>query len=418
MELLFADSEGKMYDGPGYGLVGRLGDSFVEPGEEELIPLPDGAALTMIPERFPVALALETGEFVALRESPAIFPVGALLPQGYTRTLLPAFSGGKDKKPLPLLGYTLCGIKGGQIYVAARQTDEVGGKWHPDHYNTGELTKGIKKLKEKFKNNRIVAQLAWCSLEYGCFTAQNIFYRRWEAGLPVSPACNALCAGCISEQPSECCPAPQRRLDFVPEVKEVVELGLAHLIGAKEAIISFGQGCEGEPSLQDSLISQAIRAIRLETSRGTINMNTNGGFTKGIAQICQAGIDSLRVSLNSAGSDYYHAYYRPKNYAFTDVYHSLKLAREQGVFVSLNLLVFPGVNDREEELESLIKLVEETGIKMIQLRNLNIDPDRYLAMLPKAKGEVLGVPKFLRMLTEALPGVALGNYSKPILTKL
>ena len=56
--------------------------------------------------------------------------------------------------------------------------------------------------------NCIITQLAHCALEYSCFTAQNIFYRRYEGGIPVSNACNAACVGCISEQAADCCPSP------------------------------------------------------------------------------------------------------------------------------------------------------------------------------------------------------------------
>ncbi|MGI6226328.1 MAG: radical SAM protein, partial [Peptococcales bacterium] len=264
--------------------------------------------------------------------------------------------------------------------------------------------------------NRIVRQLSHCALEYSCFTAQNIFYERWEGGIPVSPVCNARCLGCISLQPAECCPSPQERINFSPSVEEIVELGIHHLSSEREPIISFGQGCEGEPSLQAETISEAIITIRKETNNGTINMNTNGGNTSGIENICQAGIDSLRVSLNSAVSDTYHSYYQPKNYTLQNVKKSLKVAEKYGVYTYLNLLFFPGINDCENEVEALIDLVNTTGVKGIQIRNLNIDPDIYIKRLSeiKPKGEPLGVPAFLDILTQELPHVAVGNYTKPI----
>ena len=417
-EILFSDASGKLYDAPGLGLIGRTGNSFVEPLVQEMIPLPPGATLSMIPQRHPVAIDLETDEFISVTTNPyeekggEIFAVGALLPQGYTRTLLPAFTGGQDKGDLPLLGYTLCGIKDGQIYVAATPTDQDH-QWSPRHFNTPDLGPRVEELKATYPQNRIIQQLGTCALKYGCFTAQNIFYQRWEGGIPVSPACNARCVGCISKQPAECCPSPQQRLDFVPEVQEVVELAVGHLSLDPQAIVSFGQGCEGEPALQAPVISQAIREIRQQLQQGTINMNTNAGYTQGIIQICDAGIDSLRVSLNSARQDCYQPYYQPLDYSFSDVVNSLKAARERGVFVALNLLFFPGVNDREEELEALLQLVEDTGVGMIQLRNLNIDPKRYMELVPPALGQALGVMEFIDILKKELPHVAIGSYSKP-----
>ena len=193
----------------------------------------------------------------------------------------------------------------------------------------------------------------------------------------------------------------------------MVELAVGHLARDAQAIVSFGQGCEGEPSLQASVISQAIGEIRQLTKQGTINMNTNAGYTQGIIQVCDAGIDSLRVSLNSARQESYQPYYQPLDYSFAHVVDSLKAARERGVFVALNLLFFPGVNDREEELEALLQLVEDTGVGMIQLRNLNIDPKRYMELIPPATGEVLGVLEFIDILKKELPHVTIGSYSKP-----
>ncbi|SMB88119.1 Pyruvate-formate lyase-activating enzyme [Desulfonispora thiosulfatigenes DSM 11270] len=406
--FVYADDEGNAYNHPNLLAVARLGASFVEPTEEELIPLPEGASLTMIPNRTPIVMDIE-GNFKKYTKTG--WAVGALLPQGYTRTLLPAFVNDNAKPTLPLFGYSMVAFKDGEFYVAAKLTDEDD-KWNPRHFNTADLAQRVKKLTDKFPDNRIIKQIGHCSLTYGCFTAQNIFYNRWEGGIPVSPVCNANCLGCISLQPSECCPSPQQRINFRPTVNEVVEIGLNHLISS-DSIISFGQGCEGEPSLQADLISEAIKKIREKTLSGTINMNTNAGYTEGIEKICKSKIDSLRVSLNSANPKMYDSYYRPNNYDFENVRKSLLIANENNVYTYLNLLSFPGINDTEEEIEHLLNLVRETGVRSIQIRNLNIDPDFFLKQIPLPESEALGVPTFLKILKDELPGVEIGNYTKP-----
>lgn len=418
--LLFATTRGEVFDYPAMDMVGRWGDRWVEPEPAEMIPLPPGATLAMVPHRLPVGIERRTGKFQPLRHNPygsgsePAWAVGALLPQGYTRTLLPAFAPPRgDEAALPLLGYTAVGVKDGRYFVAALPTDEDD-RWNPHHYHTPELEQKVKERLAAHAGNRILRQLGRCSLEYGCFTAQNIFYRRWEGGLPCSPACNARCLGCISRQPAECCPSPQERISFRPSVQEMLEVALPHLEGAQAAIISCGQGCEGEPLLRAGEIAQVIREVRKATGRGTFNINTNAGHTAGIRLVCQAGVDSLRVSLNSANPEVYHAYYRPRGYTLDDVRSSLRLAASCGVYTSLNLLAFPGVTDREEEAEALFRLVREAGIKMIQVRNLNIDPDFYLRAVPPARGEIMGVPAWLELLAGELPGVTTGNYSRPV----
>ena len=83
---------------------------------------------------------------------------------------------------------------------------------------------------------------------------------------------------------------------------------------APDAILSFGQGCEGEPLLQARRIEQAIRAIRARTARGTLNINTNASNPRALQRLYDAGLDSLRASTISAVPETYNAYYRPIGY--------------------------------------------------------------------------------------------------------
>lgn len=408
--FVYADEEGNGYINEDYFGLGLLGANFVEPGDDEVIPLPEGASLTMIPNRTPVVINDED-QFVLYPEEGWV--MGALLPQGYTRTLLPAFVNSNNAEGLPLFGYSaVFAAEDGELYVAAVPTDEDY-KWNPQYFNTEDLAERVDALQRKFPENRLLQQLGHCALTYGCFTAQNIFYHRWEGGIPVSPVCNARCLGCISLQPSECCPSPQSRLTFVPTVQEVVELAVHHLQDAEDGIVSFGQGCEGDPSMQADLIAEAIIEIRKRTQNGTINMNTNAGNTEGIKKVIDAGIDSLRVSLNSASDAVYNAYYRPINYTLNDVRQSLRYAADHGVYTYLNLLTFPGINDSTDEIESLLDLIKQNDVKAVQVRNLNIDPDTMKPIVELLQGEAVGIPSFLQILSDELPDVAIGNYTKP-----
>jgi len=411
---LYANHRGEVLEHPDFFMLGRSGDHWLVPEPNEIMPLPRGSSLVAIPGTIPAGLN-HSDEVAAFECDPAdpagqVQAVAALLPQGFTRTLLPACVS-KDSRELPLLGYAAVGLKAGKIYVAAVQTDEHH-KWHPVNYNTEGLPARINKVLKRFPDNRIYRQLAHCSLRYGCFTAQNIFYQRWEGGIPSMTKCNAECLGCISESHSKV-ESAQQRIDFLPSTEEIAQVGLEHLQHAKEGIISFGQGCEGEPSLNAKRLAAAIRIIRTETGQGTININTNAGYTTGIKSLCDAGLDSMRVTLFSCREENYRNYHRPINYEFSDVCNSINYARDHGISVSLNLLVFPGFTDREEEIEALLALVKKQRINMIQMRNLNIDPDRLLANV-SVGGEALGIVNFLALLQEELPEVTLGSYSHPV----
>lgn len=400
---LYADARGEIFDAPGLGALGRVGEEIAPLRPEDLIPLPEGADLMFLPARAAVGLQRGRVEEIAGRA------VAAILPAGYTRTHLPAFRRAEDAAPLPLYGYTAVALYKDALHVAAVYTDD-NDKWQPLKYNTSGLKKLVRRTKKELPGNRIVEQLAGCSIQWHCCTAQNLFYRRWEAGIPVSPACNANCFGCISLQSAECCPSPQSRISFTPTPDEIAAVGVYHLAAAPDAIVSFGQGCEGEPSLASAQIAAGIRQMRAKTRRGRINMNTNAGYTAGVRQIVDAGLDTMRVSIISARESSYQAYYRG-NYQLEDVKASIAYAKQKGVYVSLNLLYFPGFNDRAEELAAWREFLAQSGVDMIQLRNLNVDPDAFLAIMPPQQGQVYGTRFFLEEIRRQFPAIALGSFS-------
>lgn len=392
---LYADDNGEIFDAPGFAGMGRSGSENILLKEEDLIPLPESADLMFLPDR--LAIGQKDGEVLPITGR----AVAAILPAGYTRLYMPAYSAAEEAEQLPLYGYTAVVLHNDELYVAALYTDE-NSKWDPVHYNTNDLKKLVNRTKKELKGNRIVEQVGNCSLSWHCCTAQNLFYRRWEAGIPTSPVCNANCFGCISLQPAECCPSPQNRIDFQPTPKEIAEVGIYHLEMAPDAIISFGQGCEGEPSLAADNIAAGMKIIREKTSRGQININTNAGYTEGIRKIVDAGLDTMRVSIISGCKESYQAYYRG-NYELASVIESIKYAKAHGVYISLNMLYFPGFNDRTEEVDGWREFLQAAPVDMIQVRNLNIDPDAFLAIMPPAKGKAIGTIEFLQQLKKRFP---------------
>ncbi|MDR3559926.1 MAG: radical SAM protein [Negativicutes bacterium] len=404
---LYATTEGEIFDAPGYEAVGRVGIWDAPLSLEDLIPLPPGADLMFLPDCS--ALAAQKGDIAPIATT--LLAVAAVLPAGYTRTHLPAYRKGPETPLLPLYGYTAVAMYADKMYVAAMKSDD-NAKWDPRRYNTSALTGKIDKVKKDLPGNRLVEHLARCSQQWHCCTAQNLFYQRWEAGIPVSPVCNADCLGCISLQPAECCPAPQSRIEFNPSVDEVAAVGSYHLASAPEAIISFGQGCEGEPALAAETISAAIREMRGKTGRGIINMNTNAGYTAGVKQIVDAGLDSMRVSMISARQPVHQSYYRG-NYLLDAVQESILYAKSKGVYVSLNMLLLPGLNDQPEELAAWLEFLVAASVDMIQLRNLTIDPDVIWAAVPPDKPS-LGVRAFVDALRQNLPQMRIGNFSRYI----
>ena len=408
--LIFCTPDGEICEEPRLRAL-AFGDRPLDAAE--LIPLPDGITLSMMPDRLAVGQA-RGGERCIIAASRG-WAVAALLPIGYTRTLLPAYEKVPNTEPLPFFGYSAVAGMHGHLYVAAMRTDDPN-KWHPRAFNRRTLTRLVREKQAAYPQNRIVAQHAHCALDYSCPTASNLFFGRWEMAIAVSPGCNARCIGCISKQEEEDLISPQDRLTFIPSVEEIVEVAVPHLEHAEGAIVSFGQGCEGEPLLQWRRIEQAIKAMRARTDRGVININTNASNPRWLQRLYDAGLDTLRASTISGHPDTYTAYYRPLGYSFEDVKESLKCARDAGVYSSINLLCFPGMIDREREVEALLAFVRETGLRLIQLRNLNIDPEVLLPRMPAldSMGKALGVRTLIETIKREVPEVEIGNFTRPV----
>ncbi|HPI55728.1 MAG TPA: radical SAM protein, partial [Chitinophagaceae bacterium] len=198
-------------------------------------------------------------------------------------------------------------------------------------------------------------------------------------------------------------------------VEEIVEYTVPHLETAPYPIISWGQGCEGEPLLMWQTIRDSIVEIRKHTQKGSININTNGSDPKAVKSLMEAGLNSIRVSLNSFRKEVYLPYYRPNNYTFEDLLESMKTVTDMGGWASINFFVFPGMTDSVAEVEALLKAIEYTKLNMIQWRNFNIDPDWYLGKIGMHDtGDRLGMRQMMDIIHEEFPQVKFGYFNPPI----
>ncbi|MDQ7823461.1 MAG: radical SAM protein [Candidatus Eremiobacteraeota bacterium] len=404
---LQADRQGEICESTSFRAVGRSGTVVREPLAGEVSPAPYGTLFFFLPGRFPLGICQGKTAPLSTKKG-AVTAVSLIPPPGYTRTLLPAWNK-YSKEALPFYAYSMGALQEGEFRIAAIAT-ENSHRWDPTQYNSPDLKTKIKKKLKAFPRNRLLSHLSHCATEYGCYNAQNIFYDRWEGGIPVAPSCNADCAGCISKKRAKAPPSPQQRIAFVPTAEEITEVAVAHLKNS-QAIVSFGQGCEGEPTTQAGLLIRAITLIRERTSRGTININTNGSKPEALREMAKAGLDSIRVSLNSALESRYESFFRPSGFSFATVRETLAMARGEGLFISLNLFIMPGVTDNEEEVEALFRLLREHPPHKIQLRNLNMDPDLYFSTMPAPRGRALTIPGMLELIRKEFPTLTLGNFT-------
>jgi wyosine [tRNA(Phe)-imidazoG37] synthetase (radical SAM superfamily) len=418
--LVIADRNGNISDLSSLTMAGMSNGRFIQPELQDLIPLPEGSELFVLPGRLPIGCIPDNGEPLLVEEHPgrpgeSIQAVAAFMAPAHTAIFNSAYQTcDRDAPVLPLFAYTAVGWHKDRFWVTAFRSDSDR-RQDSSQFKQAFITRETTKKLARFKSNRLIQHLGRCCLTYGCPAARNYFLGRWEAPLPTSPACNARCVGCISLQTSGCCRSTQDRIGFVPTPSEIEQIAVPHLEKAERAIVSFGQGCEGEPLLQSETIEKAIRKIRKRTSRGTINLNSNSSLPDAVARLAHAGLDSLRVSLNSAQPHYYDRYYRPVTYDFRDVLESIRVMKDNGKFVSLNYFILPGVTDSENEFSALSKLLSTYSPDLIQLRNLNMDPEWYLKTLHHPEEEkCLGMRNWLQKLKNRFPNLRFGYYNPPL----
>jgi len=400
-------------------MSGMSNGIFSRPALEDLIPLPEGSEIFTLPRRLPVGWDPVSDEPVLLEENPfndgePVQAVAAFMAPAHTTIFTSSYQTQEEAPTLPLFAYSAVGWYQDKFWVAGFRSD-TDRRQDADQYKQSTVESRTRKILKSNKQNRLIQHLGKCCLTYGCPAARNYFLGRWEAPLPTSPTCNARCLGCISLQPSGCCPSTQDRISFVPTPKEISEMAVRHLEQADNPIVSFGQGCEGEPLLQGDVIEKAIRLIRKSTDKGTINLNSNSSLPDRVEKIVHAGLDSIRVSINSAQEVYYSRYYRPNAYSFSDVMRSIEVMKASGRFVSLNYFVLPGFTDSVEEFGALCKLIEKYHPDFIQLRNLNMDPEWYLNALKfSSESKAIGIRNWYDLLKKEFPSLRFGYFNPQV----
>jgi len=382
--------------------------------------MPHGSELMMLPDRRPIVYNIAKDQFDIIENNPyspreRVFPVAVFNSPGFVNRHHCAYNDDGIKNPLPLFSYGAVGFGKNDFRSAAIMVDDEP-RQDLRLMPLDKIEQGVGRLQKIYPDNRLIRHLETCALKYGCPAGKNFFLQRYEAPLPTSTICNANCIGCISLQTENNLCACQERIAFTPSPLEIAQVSLEHIRHVKNGVVSFGQGCEGDPLTAFKAIEPAIGIIRECSQKGTINMNTNAGMPNRIEALCKAGLDSMRVSLNSVRENSYYAYFRPKTYQFKDVLESINIAKYHDKFVSINYLNCPGFTDSEKEVAALIDFIADHKIDMIQWRNLNFDPKKYNELMTNIQdnGKPLGMETMIKELSNQFPNLIHGYFNPPV----
>lgn len=419
LTALVANGAGEIFELGGYAAVGMAGAVLTPLTVDQTLNLPYGSELMYLPDRNPVLLNIGTGKLETLQHNPyepgeGIYPVAAFNSPGYVITRISAYRETRTSQYLPLFSYGAVGWHKNGFRSAAVLVDPEP-RQDLRRMPRAEVIAGVERMRQQMPDNRLRAHLDRCALTYGCPAGKNFFLGRYEAPLPTSKQCNARCLGCLSLQQNSGIHHSQDRITFTPSAQEIAEVALAHINRVDKSVVSFGQGCEGDPLLAAHVIEPAIRLIRSQTDRGTINMNTNGSLPDRLKALFDAGLDSMRISLNSVRPECYDAYFRPQGYGFADVIASIELALGRNKFVAINYLNCPGFSDTPGEAGALAGFLRQFPINMIQWRNLNFDPVRYCKKMAAASppAEPMGMEILLQQIRQDFADLKFGYFNPP-----
>jgi len=408
--LVLCDAGGRIFDHPELLAVGVDGPEPERVGPSRWVALPRGSDLYMLPGRAGLGADPGTGELLEVDE-PNLVGCSAFLAPGWVRDHRPAYRTREGAPTLPTFAYAAVGFADGRFWTTGARIDRDI-RQDPWRFDADAVRAGMFERLERLPDNRVVQQLSRCALDYGCRAAQNYALGRHEAPMPTSVACNAQCVGCISLQPDGQFRASHERITRRVTPREIVELAEDHWSRVADGVVSFGQGCEGEPLLEADVLVPAVEQLARSRPRGTINLNSNASRPDDVARMAEAGLDAMRVSMNSARADVYAAYYNPRHYDFRDVERSVVEMKSRGRHVSLNFLYFPGVSDTAAEIEALAAFVRRHHVDVVQVRNLNIDPELYGRVLPPGTvAQGVGVRAFVKALKKAAPWLAFGYFN-------
>ena len=86
--------------------------------------------------------------------------------------------------------------------------------------------------------------------------------------------------------------------------------------------------------------------------------------------------------------------------------------KEAGRHVSLNYFVLPGFTDTNDEFNALCELIDTCHPDLIQLRNLNMDPEMYIRAIQHQPDEkVMGIRHWHAQLNNRFPHLKFGYFN-------
>ena len=261
--------------------------------------------------------------------------------------------------------------------------------------------------------NRVLAHHAHCALDYACPTASNLFL---GAGKARSRSLRAATRAASAASPSRrktSLVSPQDRLTFLPTVEEIVAVGVRIWSGARRHLQLRARAARASRCCRRGASSRRYARC----ARGPLVGRSTSTPTPAIRARCNAsttpGWTLCAPARSRRGARPTTPITAPSATRFDDVKRSLILAREAGVYTSINLLCFPGLIDCEDEVEALLASCARRACGWSSCATSTSIP-RCSGHVSPAHWRAAGHARADRDAAPRAPEVEIGNFSRPV----
>ena len=166
--LVYADVNGNIFDWPALEMAGASANECQRPQHSELIALPEGSELFLLPERAPVGFDPATGTFEPLSADPydsakPVRAVAAFISPAYTQLYSTAYKTNAEAPLLPLFAYTAVGWLNGGFVVPAVRIDRDN-RQDFRNFDRKAIERNARRRMKAERQNRLLQHLGRCAL--------------------------------------------------------------------------------------------------------------------------------------------------------------------------------------------------------------------------------------------------------------
>jgi len=180
--------------------------------------------------------------------------------------------------------------------------------------------------------------------------------------------CNLRCLYCQNWEISQSFPEDVQSIKMTPE--QLVERALAS--GAESIAYTYT-----EPIV---FYEYMIETAKIARQKGLKNVVISAGYinSEPLKELCQH-IDAIKIDLKAFNNEFYQKFVGG---TLEPVLNTLKIIKEQGVWLEIVYLVIPGENDNKEEIQEMSKWIIDNLGEDIPLHFTRFYPMYKLINLP------------------------------------